>query len=294
MSERTILEYGAPSRRVNQPTDLTKPRDDGSIELSELLRNSKLVRRVTERASRRVNAVGARILLISKDNALAATIANAISWNCRHRVEFLDPDYCRKHDLPTEGFDLLLIRCRTPVLSSIEICLRYRRRGGMAPILVLLDEASTNYRIDILDAGADDYLLLPLNMKELTARVETLLRRPPIIYQRSLAAGHVLLDTLTGTVTKKSEKVHLRPMEYNLLEFLMQHPNQVFSSLFLWQHVWRSTSRSYYDTVRTHIKTLRMKLDTEGQPSIISTVRAGGYRLEKHEDSRPLDFNFVN
>ena len=228
-----------------------------------------------------------KILLLADDDETPANIATVLSGELRHQVEFLELDSWKQHDLQVLAPDLLLIiACRGADTVAVEICQAYRLRGGMAPILVILDVDAHVSRVSILDAGADDYLLEPVNNKELAARVETLLRRPPIIYQRFLVAGHVSIDTVNGIVKKDDEEVHLRPMEYNLLEFLMQHPNQVFTSQFLWQRIWKSTSRSYSDTVRTHIKTLRIKLDKEGQPSIISTVRARGYRLDSPEANK--------
>jgi len=246
---------------------------------AEVLQDKKLIARKPDRDFLRTTAA-AKILLITKNDVEAAQIATTLSGECRHIVEIVELDAWQYHDLFSRVPDLLLIGCESEEHPAAEICTTYRSKGGMSPILVILDGVSTDSRIKILDAGADDYLLQPLNIKELAARVETLLRRPPVLYKSFLVAGHITLDTLTGTVRKDGEELHLRPMEYNLLEFLMQNPNQVFSSQFLWQRIWKSASRSYSETVRTHIKTLRIKLDREGQPSIISTVRARGYRLE--------------
>jgi DNA-binding response OmpR family regulator len=240
---------------------------------------------LTGREFGRCPARAARIILFSNKQSQSELVASALCRECRHKVELAELGSGRESNISDLSPDLLIIVCAMSDDSVVELCQNYRQANGMAPILVLMDEASTYDRIKILDAGADDYLLQPVNFRELTTRVENLLRRPPILYQRLLTAGHVTLDTVTGTVKNDNQEVYLRPMEYNLLEFLMQHPNQVYTSEFLWQRIWKSSSRSFSDTVRTHIKTLRMKLDKEGRPSIISTVRARGYRLETGDNN---------
>lgn len=249
---------------------------------AEILLSKKTNEKVRDRDFSRTSLTAERIILVSAGN-VERTIAPALSGELRHNIKVLELESCQLQNLLIQSFDLLIMECHFADDVVIEFCQNYRQEGGMAPILVILEEASTESRINMLDAGADDYLLQPLNIKELIVRIDTLLRRPPVLYKRLLQAGPVTLDTLTGVVKRDGEVVRLRPMEFNLLEFLMQHPNQVFTSQFLWQRIWKSTSRSYSDTVRTHIKTLRIKLDKSGTQSIISTVRGRGYRLESLE-----------
>jgi DNA-binding response OmpR family regulator len=92
----------------------------------------------------------------------------------------------------------------------------------------------------------------------------------------------VAMDTGAGTVTKDDILVHLHPMEFKLLQFLMGHPNQVFSAHALFERVWQKDFGSMEDTVRTHVRTLRQKIDSDGFASVITTVRGLGYKTENH------------
>lgn len=140
--------------------------------------------------------------------------------------------------------------------------------------------AKTN-RQCALDSGADAYLAKPFDLADLAAHVRALLRRPPIGNHRILRSGAIAMDIRGGTVTRNDIPVLLHPMEYKLLQFLMSHPNQVFSSHALFERIWKKNSDLLEDTVRTHVRTLRRKIDTEGTASIITTVRGFGYKSEK-------------
>ena len=93
------------------------------------------------------------------------------------------------------------------------------------------------------------------------------------------------MDTENGVVTRNDVLLHLHPMEFKLLQFLMSHQNQVFNAHALFERLWQKNNESMEDTVRTHIRTLRRKLDPEGGPSIITTVRGFGYKVSDQPSS---------
>src|SRR5262249_28595125 len=131
-----------------------------------------------------------------------------------------------------------------------------------------------------LDAGADDYLTKPFHIKELAARVRALLRRPAAVTGEVMSAHGLTLDTSLRKVTKGGREIHLVPKEYQLLEFFLRHRNQLFSAEALLDRIWESGTEDSPDTVRTHIKTLRRKIDIPGLPSAIKTVHGAGYGIE--------------
>jgi DNA-binding response OmpR family regulator len=135
-------------------------------------------------------------------------------------------------------------------------------------------------RIEGLDAGADDYLGKPFELSELSARLRALLRRPAQYGGKILTVRSIVLETDTYRVTVDGKEVTLLPKEFALLEFLMRHPNQVFSSEALIDRVWPSDSEASPDTVRTYVNRLRKKLDVEGQSSAIRTIHGIGYKLD--------------
>lgn len=150
---------------------------------------------------------------------------------------------------------------------------------------MLTGKADIDSKEQGLDRGADDYLTKPFEPRELSSRIRALQRRPSLTCDNSLKSGDICFNISQGKVTKGAELVQLMPQEYALLEFLMRHPNQVFSADALLNHVWKSDSDATGIAVRTSIMRLRKKLQTEGKPPIISTVHGIGYRFEGNNES---------
>ncbi|MBX9695826.1 MAG: response regulator transcription factor, partial [Cyanobacteria bacterium] len=111
------------------------------------------------------------------------------------------------------------------------------------------------------------------------SQVRALLRRPTLS-AKLLLSGDVSMNTEAGTVTRNDELIHLHPMEFKLLQFLLKHPNQIFSTHAIFERVWQKDFGQLEDTVRTHVRTLRQKIDLAGDHSIITTVRGLGYKSE--------------
>lgn len=177
-------------------------------------------------------------------------------------------------------FDVIVLETVLPGLSGIDIVSSYRAAGGNAPVLLMAGKHSSEELQCGLDAGADAYVVKPFRLKDVAAQLRALLRRPALRSERVLTSGIVAMDTGAGTVTKNDILVHLHPMEFKLLRFLMKHPNQVFSAHALFERVWQKDFGMMEDTVRTHVRTLRRKMDENDCASIITTVRGLGYKTE--------------
>ncbi len=220
----------------------------------------------------------AKILLVEDELDLAMLIKNWLTSES-HLIEIENDGQEAMYRLSINSYDLIILDLMLPNLDGVRICRQFREKQGSIPILMISAKNTIDDKEVGLNAGADDYLTKPFHLKELAARVRVLLRRPPQMQNQKLTVGEITLDTLACTVSKGEQVVHLLPKEYRLLEFLMRHPNQVFSSESLFMRVWESDTAASLDTVRGHIMRIRSKLDDSAQDSIIQTVRGLGYKI---------------
>lgn len=220
-----------------------------------------------------------KILLVEDDQSVAKTI---IEWLLidKYLVEH-EPSGDSGYDmLRAYQYDLVILDINLPRMSGIEICREYRNKGGTTPILMLTGRDTIDEKETGLDAGADDYLTKPFHLKELSARVRALLRRPAGLHSEILTCGSLSLDARNHTVTRGGAILHLPRMEFALLEFFMRHPDQVFNPTVLLDRVWTADSDKSPETIRTTIKKLRQKIDEPGCDSILKNVHGVGYKLE--------------
>ncbi|HEY9712601.1 MAG TPA: response regulator transcription factor, partial [Chroococcales cyanobacterium] len=177
-------------------------------------------------------------------------------------------------------YDLVVLDWQLPGLEGVDILKEFRSGGGITPVIMLTGKNSISDKETGFDSGADDYLTKPFHMKELSARVRALLRRPSTFVGNVLKAGQLELDPGNFKATKNGAEIKLQPKEFSLLEFFMRHPNQVFNTDTLLNRVWASESDATSDALTTTIKRLRKKIDAEGERSFLTTVHGVGYKME--------------
>ncbi len=222
----------------------------------------------------------AKVLLVEDDHEMSEVLLHTLS--SRGFTVQVAPDGKTALDLlSTNKYDVIVLDWMMPGLSGVDVCRNLRSAGNSTPILMLTARTSDDDTTMGLDAGADDYLTKPFENKVLAARLRALLRRPPICAGVVLSAGGIKLDPASGTVSRSGEELHLRPMVLKLLEFLLRHQGQFFTSEALLERVWHDDSLASLDTVRAHIKLLRRSVDIPGKPSLIETERHRGYRVAK-------------
>lgn len=220
-----------------------------------------------------------RILVVEDEDGLSGAIQEWLEDECYVVTVARDGAAALRH-LSRKCFELVLLDLMLPELSGIEVCKQFRAAGGLTPILMLTAKSTLSAKEEGLDSGADDYLTKPFDMRELSARVRALLRRPQTQPLVVLEVGCIKLDRNSRAVTKADEPVRLLPKEFVLLEVLMRHSGQVLSADELIDHVWSADSQITQDTVRSHVKSLRKKIDSPPQPSVIKTVHGVGYKIE--------------
>ena len=224
-----------------------------------------------------------RILLVEDDFNLAETLAEAIT-DQRYVVDVASDGESALDHIKTLDYDLLLLDVMLPDLNGIDLCQQLRSQGHQMPILMITALDTVSDKITGLDAGADDYIIKPVDLGELFARIRALLRRgsstPPI-----LEWGDLQFDPSTYEVSYSNQPIHLTPKEYSLLELLLRNGRKVLSRHAIIDSVWSLEDPPEEDTVKFHIRSLRKKLKAAGAAGdFIETVHGIGYRLI---DTRP-------
>jgi len=179
--------------------------------------------------------------------------------------------------------DLIVLDWMLPKVSGIEVCRRLRQRNETrnVPILMLTARGEESDRVRGLDTGADDYVVKPFSMTELTARIRAVLRRlRPGLAEDRVRRGDILIDRVAHRVKRAGQEIHLGPTEFRLLDYLMQHPGRVFSREQLLDAVWGSDVYVEARTVDVHIGRLRKALGVSETDDPIRTVRSAGYSLD--------------
>ncbi len=188
----------------------------------------------------------------------------------------------------TETWDLILLDVMLPGLDGFALCRELRQRGKTLPVLMLTAKGLVDDRVDGLDAGADDYLVKPFSMKELTARIRALLRRHESKEAKTkverLTLGEVEIDFLRQTCSRKGQGVELNKKEYQILRLLAENAGKPVSRDTFLDQVWEYNAFPTTRTVDNYIATLRSKLEPNpDEPQFIQTVRGAGYRLQAPE-----------
>ena len=179
--------------------------------------------------------------------------------------------------------DLVILDWMLPGLSGIELCRRLRTRPETKrlPIIMLTARGEESERVRGLATGADDYIVKPFSVPELSARVRALLRRAlPERIADILSFGELEVDREKKRVSRAGRAIDLGPTEYRLLEFLMERPGRVFSREQLLNGVWGSQIYIDERTVDVHVGRLRKALNRGHSTDPIRTVRGAGYALD--------------
>jgi DNA-binding response OmpR family regulator len=174
--------------------------------------------------------------------------------------------------------DAVVLDLGLPRLDGIEVCRRLREEGDM-PILMLTARDGVDARVEGLDSGADDYLVKPFERQELLARLRALLRRRPPRGSAFLVAGDLRLNPDTREVFRGERLLELTGREFELLEYLMRNERLVVTRESLLDDVWGYAPFAETNTVDVFVSNLRRKLEADGEPRVLHTVRGAGYTL---------------
>lgn len=179
----------------------------------------------------------------------------------------------------TNEYNVIILDKILPKKDGLEVCQEIRRNNRTTPIIMLSIKSEVPIKVDLLNAGADDYMTKPFSFEELLARVKAILRRPARIQGEVLKVGDLILDSQKCQVTKNRKAVHLTRKEFNLLAYLMRNEGMVMSRGKILDNVWDMEADPFSNTIEMHILSLRRKLEMPKKEKIIHTVSGVGYKL---------------
>ncbi|MHB8710569.1 MAG: response regulator transcription factor [Minisyncoccota bacterium] len=221
-----------------------------------------------------------RILIVEDEVKLAEVLAEGLSKKGYAADTVNDgAKALARISMHRNDYDLVILDLMLPSMSGLDICKQMRAENITVPIIVLTALGETEKKIELLLAGADDYLVKPFSLDELIARVQAILRRPTESVPIVLQALDIELNPSERTAARDGVPLTLTLKEFGILEYFLRHPNEVVNREDLITHLWDFNYESFSNVVDVHVKNLRQKLDRGSYPSVLETVRGIGYRL---------------
>lgn len=228
-----------------------------------------------------------RLLLVEDEADLAIAIQKVLRSH-HYVVDWVSDGTMAWESLQMgDLYQMAILDWMVPGVSGLEICQRLRQQQNAIPVLMLTARDRMDDRVTGLDAGADDYLVKPFGMEELLARIRALLRRPSQMQSSELKLAGITLNYQTFSIAKSDAKSDLNPnaeqaltaKEFQLLEYFMQHPNQVLSQDQIRSRLWGFEDDAISNVVAAQVRLLRRKLEALGCCDRIETLRGLGYRF---------------
>ncbi|MDH6119733.1 response regulator transcription factor [Kitasatospora sp. GAS204B] len=223
-----------------------------------------------------------RVLVVDGDPAIRASLMHALAVE-GYVVRGAPNGLTGLRESVTWQPRALVLGTSVATLDGLTVCRRLRALGSRLPILLLTSGDSVSDRVAGLDAGADDCLVEPFALAELTARLRALLRRtaaadPAHVY----TFGDLTLDPDSRTGTRAGRALKFSRTEFTLLELLVLHPGQVLTRELIMDHVWGPDLAAHSSVLAVYIRYLRRKLEADGEPRLVHTVHGVGYRLDSN------------
>lgn len=223
-----------------------------------------------------------KILVVEDDRELSRAIKRLLEFN-KYEVDVAFDGLEALDKVHYNEYDALILDYMMPKMDGITTLKTLRANDNNIPVLMLTAKASIDDKVEGLDAGADDYLTKPFQIKELLARVRALLRRKGEVIS-SLEFGDFTLDPNTAEVISKDKRINLTNKEYQLLELLIRNKNVLLSTEKIMNIIWDFNSQAEINVVWQFISNIRKKLKLIGSNYTIQAVRGIGYRLGKNDD----------
>lgn len=222
----------------------------------------------------------AKLLVVEDDENLVRELEELLGKE-QHVVDTAQDGVSAKEMLQNFVYELVVLDVNIPEISGIDLCSWFRKNGGATPVLMLTGMSSISDKERGLDSGADDYLTKPFSARELMARIRALLRRSPVLSSGQLRHRDLVVDLSTKTVSRGGEEIKLWAREYDVLVFLLKNVNHIFDADALIARVWPMESEVSPEAIRQCVRRLREKVDQEGEPSYVTTIKGFGYTIKE-------------
>jgi two-component system, OmpR family, response regulator MprA len=221
-----------------------------------------------------------RILIIEDDTAILKVLQRGLAYE-GYTVDVATDGRSGLNQAHDHHPDLVILDWMLPGMDGLEVCRRLRLQGGL-PILMLTAKDTIQDRVQGLDAGADDYIVKPFNLDELTARIRALFRRTQTERNQVYQFADLNMDSDSRQVMRGKRLVPLTAKEYELLELFLRHPRQVLTREVIFDRVWGYDFGGESNVLEVYIRYLRQKLEAENESRLIHTVRSVGYVLREN------------
>lgn len=228
--------------------------------------------------------MGMRILVVEDEKKVSSFIKKGLEEES-YAVDVADDGAQGYEMASTTTYDLVILDLMLPKMDGFQVLAKIRNDGTETPVLILTARDQVDDRVKGLDLGADDYLPKPFAFTELLARVRALLRRAGGSRAATLRVGDLSLDPVTREVRRGERKLDLTAKEYALLEFFMRNREKILTRTIISEHVWDINFDSMTNIVDVYVNHLRNKLESEGEPRLIHTVRGVGYVIRPEESA---------
>ncbi|MGA9669868.1 MAG: response regulator transcription factor [Terracidiphilus sp.] len=226
-----------------------------------------------------------RVLLVEDEVRLADNLAAALRDGPGFAVDWAEDGEAGDELCREVTYDLIVLDLMLPKLDGLGLLKRLRARQDRVPVLILTAKDGADSIIQLLNAGADDYLAKPFDLGELIARAKALIRRGKGAAHPTLAILDLEVNTLEQTVHRGGVFVDLSPTEYRILEYLVHRPRVIVSKRELLEHLYDFNWEHHSNVIEAHVSNLRKKLDaavgaSDAEPAaVIETMRGRGYRM---------------
>ncbi len=220
-----------------------------------------------------------RILIVEDEKQICSFLKSSLEEKC-FGVDIAEDGERGSFLARTANYDLMILDNVLPKKTGLEVCREVRDKGRTVPILMLSVKSETATKVDLLNAGADDYLIKPFSLDELVARVNALLRRPAALEGDVIEIDDLVFHSANYTVSRSGQEIYLTRKECMLLAYLLRHRGFVVSRGMILEHVWNMDTDPFSNTIEAHISGLRRKIDAHGSKRLIHTVPGRGYKID--------------